>query len=69
MSSQIIPLKSRGDLRETSRILATHTVADDKCEGHQRHQQPEAVEGNGQGNAAPALLLGGVENSTAIQAG
>jgi hypothetical protein len=67
MSSQIIPLKSRGDLRETS--LATHTVADDKCEGHQRHQQPEAAEGNGQGNAAPALLLGGVENSTTIQAG
>src|SRR6516165_12198259 len=26
MSSQIMPLKSRGDLRETTRILATETI-------------------------------------------
>src|SRR5882757_5389365 len=29
-------------------LAGDHTVADDKREGHQPHQQPEAVEGNGQ---------------------
>src|SRR5262245_60661416 len=29
-------------------LAGDHTVADHKCEGYQRHQQPEAVEGNGQ---------------------
>src|SRR5205823_11592362 len=29
-------------------LAGDHTVADDKREGHQRRQQPEAVEGNGQ---------------------
>src|SRR5882757_10916796 len=29
-------------------LAGDHAVADDKREGHQRHQQPETVEGNGQ---------------------
>ena len=33
---------------EISFFAGYDTVADDKREGHQRHQQPEAVEGNGQ---------------------
>jgi len=41
---------------KTAFLARDHTVADDKREGHERHQQPEAVDGNGQADKPHTML-------------